>query len=154
MLLLASGCRSTSSRKTLRRDIYRPTLILKKTSIKTPSCECIAVAPGVWTHHKTSHLRSSNRADAQTVRQGSVRRPDLGLNVRPPEEAEVILGHHRQILAQVDPAVAHDMPKDRVGMTSPSLSSSEFTFTGDEDLFTFIDGSDELSTFTDGEDLN
>ena len=83
--------------------------------------------------------------------QGSARCPDLGLNVRPPEEAEVILGHHRHILAQVVP---HDVPKDRVEMTSPSLSSSEFTFTGDKDLFTFIDGGDELSTFTDGKDLN
>ena len=154
MLLLPSGHRSTSSRKTLRCDIYRPTLILKKTGVKTPSRECIAVAPGVWTHHKTSHLRSSNRAEAQTARQGSVRRPNLGLNVRLPEEADVILGHHRHVLAQVVPAVAHDVPKDHVRMTSLLLSSSEFTFTGDEDLFTFIDGSDELSTFTDGEDLN
>ena len=118
MLFPASGHRSTSSRKTHQCDIYRPTLILKKTGAKTPSRECIMVAPGAWTHHKTSHLRSSNRAEAQTARQGSVRRPDLDLNVHPPEEANVILGHHRHVLVQVVTMVTHNMLKDKSRSTS------------------------------------
>ena len=118
MLFLASGRCPTSSHKTHQRDIYRVTFILKKTGAKTPSRECIAVAPGAWTHHKTSHLQSSNRAEAQTARQGSVRHPDLGLNIRPPEEANVILGHCRHVLVQVITAVAHDVPKDKSCPTS------------------------------------
>ena len=63
-------------------------------------------------------LRSPNRAEAQMAHQGSARRPNLGLNVRPPEEADMILGHHRHVLVQVVTAVAHDVPKDKFRSTS------------------------------------
>ena len=52
------------------------------------------------------------------ARQGSARCPDLGLNVRLPEEADVIFGHHRHVLAQVVTVVAHDVPKDKSRSTS------------------------------------
>ena len=41
-----------------------------------------------------------------------------GSNVRLPEEANVILGHRRHVLAQVVTAVAHDVLKDKFRSTS------------------------------------